>query len=186
MWPRLGISRSSLYYQAKPRLSRADRSQDEVIIVACGEKPAYGYRRVSWWLRRKQGARVNGKRVLRVMRERGLLVTPRRLRARREKEWGRVMAEAPNQVWQSDMTKVWAGANVGWAYLVSVIDCCTREIVGWELSLRCRTQEATRIGRDKTLKHGIVASALLITTGEGAEDPADWADWELWLDELST
>jgi hypothetical protein len=27
------------------------------------------------------------------------------------------------------MTKLWAGANVGWAYLVSVIDCCTREIV---------------------------------------------------------
>jgi transposase InsO family protein len=33
------------------------------------------------------------------------------------------------------MTKVWAGPSVGWAYLVSVIDCCTREIVGWDLSL---------------------------------------------------
>ena len=39
------------------------------------------------------------------------------------------------------MTKVWAGPSVGWAYLVSVIDCCTREIVGWDLSLRCRTDE---------------------------------------------
>jgi transposase-like protein len=47
-----------------------------------------------------------------------------------------------NQLWQTDMTKVWAGASVGWAYLVSVIDCCTRDIVGWDLSLRCRTQEA--------------------------------------------
>ena len=138
----VGISRSSLYYQSKPRVSRADRSQDELIIVACGDKPAYGYRRVAWWLWRKQGVTVNGKRVLRVMRERGLLVAPRRLRARRQKEWGRVIAEASNQVWQSDMTKVWAGANVGWAYLVSVIDRCTRELLGWDLSLRCRTQEA--------------------------------------------
>jgi putative transposase len=32
---------------------------------------------------------VNQKRVLRVMRERGLLVRSRRLRARRKKEWGR-------------------------------------------------------------------------------------------------
>ncbi len=48
----------------------------------------------------------------------------------------------PNHVWQSDMTKVWAGPSVGWAYLVAVIDCCTREIVGWDLSLRCRTEEA--------------------------------------------
>jgi hypothetical protein len=35
---------------------------------------------------------VNRKRVLRVMRERGLLVRSRRLRARRKKEWGRVEA----------------------------------------------------------------------------------------------
>lgn len=39
----------------------------------------------------------------------------------------------PNHVWQSDMTKIWAGPSVGWVYLVSVIDCCTCEIVGWDL-----------------------------------------------------
>jgi putative transposase len=168
----IGISRSSLYYQAKPRVSRANRSQDEVIIAACGDKPAYGYRRVSWWLWRKQGVTVNGKRVLRVMRERGLLVAPRRLRARRKKEWGRVMAEAPNQVWQSDMTKVWAGANVGWAYLVSVIDCCTREIVGWDLSLRCRTQEAIAAVERAVLEamaDGSRGSGLVLTTDNGTQ-----------------
>ena len=56
--------------------------------MACGEKLAYGYRRVAWWLQRKQGLRVNRKRVLRVMRERGLLVRSRRLRARQKKESG--------------------------------------------------------------------------------------------------
>jgi putative transposase len=138
----LMISRSSLYYQKKPHASRADRRWDEQIISACGEKAAYGYRRIAWWMQRKEKLRVNGKRVLRVMRERGLLVRPRRLRARRKKEWGRVEAAAPNQIWQSDMTKVWAGPNLGWAYMVDVIDCCTREIVGWDLSRRCRTEEA--------------------------------------------
>ncbi|HUZ95594.1 MAG TPA: IS3 family transposase [Edaphobacter sp.] len=105
----LAISRSSLYYRKKPRGSRADRTYDEQIVVACGEKPAYGYRRVAWWLRRKENLPVNRKRVLRVMRERGLLVRSRRLRARRRKEWGRVEAAGPNQIWQSDMTKIWAG-----------------------------------------------------------------------------
>ena len=138
----LDISRSSLYYRKQPRESRADRRYDEQIVVACGEKPAYGYRRVAWWLRRKENLPVNRKRVLRVMRERGLLVRSRRLRARRKKEWGRVEAAEPNQIWQSDMTKIWAGPTVGWAYLVSVIDCCTREIVSWNLSHRCRTEEA--------------------------------------------
>jgi putative transposase len=74
----LTISRSSLYYRKKPRGSRADRKWDEQMVQACGEKTAYGYRRVTWWLRRKEGLHVNRKRVLRVMR------------ARRKKEWGRV------------------------------------------------------------------------------------------------
>lgn len=67
----LAISRSSLYYRKKPRGSRADRTYDEQIVMACGEKLAYGYRRVTWWLQRKRGLAVNRKRVLRVMRERG-------------------------------------------------------------------------------------------------------------------
>jgi transposase InsO family protein len=66
---------------------------------------------VAWWLRRKENLVVNRKRVLRVMRERGLLVRSRRLRARRKKEWGRVEAAEPNQIWQSDMTKIWATDN---------------------------------------------------------------------------
>ena len=70
----LTISRSSLYYRKKQRGSRADRTYDEQIVMACGEKLAYGYRRVAWWLQRKKGLAVNRKRVLRVMRERGLLV----------------------------------------------------------------------------------------------------------------
>jgi hypothetical protein len=37
-------------------------------------QPAYGYLRVAWWLRRKESLSVNRKRILRVMRERGLLV----------------------------------------------------------------------------------------------------------------
>ena len=168
----LVISRSSLYYRKKARGSRADRSYDEQIVEACGEKPAYGYRRVTWWLRRKEGLGLNGKRVLRVMRERGLLVRSRRLRARRKKEWGRVEASQPNQIWQSDMTKIWAGPAIGWAYLVSVIDCCTREIVGWNLSHRCRTEEALDAVEQAVLNRlpaGSRESDLVLTTDNGTQ-----------------
>ena len=57
----LAISRSNLYYRQQPRGSRADRSRDREIILAYGEKPAYGYRRVVWWLERKQELVLNGK-----------------------------------------------------------------------------------------------------------------------------
>lgn len=168
----IGVSRSSLYYRSRGRTGHADRRVDDVIVEACGEKPVYGYRRVGWWLRRKRGVVVNGKRVLRVMRERGLLVTPRRLRARRRKDWSRIIAERPNQIWQADMTKVWAGATVGWAYLVSVIDCCTRDIVGWDLSLHCRTQEAiAAVERAvlETMAAGPRGSNLVLNTDNGTQ-----------------
>lgn len=168
----LALSRSSLYYRKQPRSSRADRRGDGQIVLACGEKPAYGYRRVTWWLRRKEGLVVNRKRVLRVMRERGLLVRSRRLRARRRKEWGRVEASRPNQVWQADLTKVWAGPTVGWAYLVSVIDCCTREIVGWNLSNRCRTDEALAAIEQAVLERlpaGSRGAGLTLTTDNGTQ-----------------
>ena len=168
----LAISRSSLYYRRKLRVSRADRSCDEQIVAACGEKPYYGYRRVTLWMRSNTDLRVNRKRVLRVMRERGLLIRPRRLRARRKKEWGRVEAASPNQIWQSDMTKVWAGPGAGWAYLVSAIDCCTREIVGWHLSRRCRTVDALEALLPAVLERfpaGSRDAGLTLTTDNGTQ-----------------
>jgi putative transposase len=168
----LEISRSSLYYRARPRGSRADRSQDQRIVEACGEKPAYGYRRVAWWLGRQHGVVVNAKRVLRVMRERELLVRRRRFQVSRRKDWGKVEAPQPNHVWQSDMTKVWAGPGTGWAYLVSVIDCCTRQIVGWDLSRRCRSEEAlTALQRAvlEALPQGSRGTGLTLTTDNGTQ-----------------
>ena len=140
--------------------------------MACEEKLARGYRRVAWWLQRNKGLLVNRKRVLRVMRERGLLVRSRRLRARRRKEWGRVEASAPNQIWQSDMTKIWAGPAVGWACLVSVIDCCTREIMGWNLSHRSRTEDALAAVEQAVLARlpeGSREANVMLTTDNGTQ-----------------
>ncbi len=119
----LAISRSSLYHKKRAHTSRANRSEDARTVAACGEKPAYGYRRVAWWLHRKQGLAINGKHVLRIMQERGLLVHQGRYRVSRRKDWSRVDAPEPNRVWQSDIIKVWARPSTGWLYLVSVIDC---------------------------------------------------------------
>jgi putative transposase len=52
-----------------------------------------------------------------------------------------VGAVQPNQLWEPDLTKIWPGPTVAWAYLVSVIDCHLREIVSWNPSNRCRTGE---------------------------------------------
>ena len=90
---------------------------------------------------RKLRRAVNRKRVLRVMRERGLIQRRRRLDRRRRP--GFVAVTRPDELWHLDMTSVWV-AEHGWCYLMAATDCCTREIVGWHLELRCRATEAIR------------------------------------------
>jgi transposase InsO family protein len=83
---------------------------------------------------RDLGQRVNRKRVQRLMREHRLLQRHRPLGRRRRPGFFRV--ERPDQLWHMDMTSVWV-AEHGWRYLNAIIDCCTREICGWALDVRC-------------------------------------------------
>jgi hypothetical protein len=46
-----------------------------------------------------------------------------------------------------------------------------------QLSTGPRTEEGKGRSRQNALKHGILASALLITAGEGAEDPAEFTEF---------
>jgi len=43
-------------------------------------------------------------------------------------------AAKPNQIWLSDVTFI--DTAEGWLYLASILDLCTRKIVGWEMSDR--------------------------------------------------
>jgi len=56
--------------------------------------------------------------------------------------------------------------------LESVIDCCTREIVGWNLSHRCRTEEAVAAVEQAVLNRlsaGSRESDLILTTDNGTQ-----------------
>jgi len=85
------------------------------------------------------GAPVNRKRVQRIMRSHRLLQPVRGLDRRCRPGFFRVTR--PDELWHMDMTKVWTAAH-GWVYLHVIVDCCTREVVGWNVELRGRTNEA--------------------------------------------
>jgi len=124
-----------------------------------------GYRMVCAFVRRKLGVAVNRKRVLRVMRERKLIQRPRPLERRKRPRFFRV--ERPRQLWQLDMTSVWV-AEHGWCYLNAIIDCCTREIVAWQLSLRCRADEAIAVVERAVAAHGIEPGELTLGSDNGS------------------
>ena len=85
----------------------------------------------------------------------------------------------------ADMTNIWAGPTVGWAYLVSVIDCCTREIVGWNLSHRCRTEDALGAVEQAVLARrpeGSREANIMLTTDNGTQftSSPSWRRWGAW------
>ena len=51
------------------------------------------------------------------------------------------VAQTPDERWATDLCRVWTGRD-GWASLAVVIDCYTREILGWHLSRSAKSSTA--------------------------------------------
>jgi putative transposase len=167
----LRISRQALYRVPRPR-KPADAARrppvddvERAIVEVAERNPTDGYRLVTAWVCRQLGRAVNRKRVLRVMRERKLI--QRRTHEPHRRRPGFFQVERPGQLWHLDMTSVWV-AEHGWVYLNAIIDCCTREIVGWQLSLRCRAIEAIAVIEAAVLEQGILAGTLTLGTDNGS------------------
>ncbi len=77
------------------------------------------------------------------MRLNGWTMRQRRAGRRPRVEVFPSIAAHPNQRWASDIVMVNCG-NDGWHAFVPVIDCCTREILGWALESTARTKTAER------------------------------------------
>lgn len=133
---RLGISRSSLYYQSKLKIR--DQCLKEQILAALSQHPSYGHRRLAMHLGR------NRKCILRVMKKFG--IKPYRRRGRRPckpcdlgknplniANWAKVLCPLKrNVLWASDFTYFWFHGRF-W-YLATIIDIYSREIVGLSFS----------------------------------------------------
>jgi putative transposase len=124
-----GVSRSVVEYQAR----RADDGAlRERIQHWAREKPRYGYRRIHVLLRR-EGYRVNRKRVYRVYREEQLSV--RRKKRKQVAAAPRValpVPNRPNERWSMDfMADTLADSRTFRTF--NVVDDCTRECVAIEV-----------------------------------------------------
>ena len=131
----------------------------------------YGYRRIHALLKRS-GTSLNRKTVLRIMREQGLTQPKVWRRPMRPKRVEKMRPQAPNQGWQIDMTSFQL-AGLRTLFLVVIIDCCTRQIMGWTLSNRCRAKEWTAAVRQALEAAGIddkeKAKGLTLRSDNGAQ-----------------
>jgi putative transposase len=140
----MGLSRSAYYYRLQQgskeaKKEEADlRDRIEQIVVEHGR---YGYRRVTYQLRR-EGYKVNHKRVARMMREQSLgCQIKRRWVKTTDSDHGyriypnlikELEVKGRNQVWVADITYI--RILTGFLYLAVVLDLFSRKVIGWAIS----------------------------------------------------
>jgi putative transposase len=168
MAKKLGISRSSLYYQ--PKLPDRDEEVKHQIEAVLTENPEYGHKRIAIELK------LNKKRILRVMKK--FNIKPRRRKVKKpfkREDVGNEPSSFPNVsltlcplregvVWASDFTYLYFQGR--FFYLATIIDVCTREIVGYHLSRHHQSSLVLQALEDALSKH---KAPMFIHSGQGSE-----------------
>ena len=165
-----GISRQAIYRPITTRPAAAGpgkgRPGDDRIVEVARANPTDGTRMVAALASRELGEAVNRKRAQRVMRAHKLLQPTRSLDRRRRPGYFRVTR--PDELWHMDMTKVWTAAH-GWVYLHVIVDCCTREVVGWTVDVRTRSEEAIGCVEGALLARNVSPGVLVLGTDNGSQ-----------------
>ncbi len=133
----------------------------------------FGYRRI-WALLRRDNVIVNKKTVRLIMKDMGLSRPKFWHKPHRPKRVDKMLPDQPNQGWQIDMTSFQL-SDLTPLFLVTVIDCGTREIVGYTLDRRCRAGEWTSALRTALESRGLMDKAackeldLVIRSDNGSQ-----------------
>lgn len=119
-----------------------------------------GHRKVWARLRVLDGLRVGRKRVLRLMRENGLL-SPHRQHARAgEAHDGRITTDAPNFMWGTDATQI-PTVQDGKVWLFAVVEHWNAEAMGWHVAkIGDRYAAAQAVGMAVKTVFGAVAAGI--------------------------
>jgi transposase InsO family protein len=151
------VSRSAFYDWVATASEANDAVWDEAILanrifdVWKRSRGRYGAPRVTAQLGR-QGRCVNHKRVERLMAELGIAGKCGRRKVRTtirdpkakpaadlvERDFVR---DRPDQLWLGDLTYI--PTDEGWLYVASVLDACSRRLLGWSIADHMRTQICT-------------------------------------------
>jgi putative transposase len=140
-----GVSRAAYYAWVK-RLDQADPDGERMEQIQEAYEQShrtYGYRRITLWLQKQKGIRINHKTVLRLMNKLNIHSVARRRKVFRKMAKTEIyhhydnllnqefVASQPNQKWVTDVTYI--ATRQGWAYLSTIQDLFDGFIVSHQL-----------------------------------------------------
>lgn len=158
------VPRRTVYYKPTKAAPRVQERFEKPIKEMIDQDPSYGYRTVVGLLN------FNKNTVQRIFQIRGWQVKQRAIGFRPRVQAMPSVAQAPNERWATDLCRIWTGRD-GWTSLAIVIDCYTRQILGWHLSRSAKATtaesalEQALINRYGTL--GRVTSPFLLRSDNG-------------------
>jgi transposase InsO family protein len=179
----LGVSRAGYYRHLATEEARVTRRAEEKRTVAeiwgihAEHGGAYGAPRVHAELRAR-GHRINRKRVTRLMRINQIVGRHLR-RKKRTTIADRTAAPVPDLVmrdftadtlntrWCGDITYIAVGST--WLYLATVIDICSRKVVGWSIADHMRTSLVTDAIEMAVAARGARVRGVVFHTDTGAQ-----------------
>ena len=123
-----GIARRTFYYRAQRSAPKVNEHLAARVKRIIDDLPYAGYRTVAWLLGENKNT------IQRLFQLKGWQVRKRRSGARPRVQVLPSVASRPNERWATDLARVWCGPVHRWCALTIVMDCCTREALGWRLS----------------------------------------------------
>ena len=139
------VARSTYYsilnHKASNREIENKILKSKIFKIYCDNRKVYGCIKITHILQNEGYPKLSANRVSRLMKELGIKsLTIRKFRNYHNKQAQHSKlknlanqnfhARKPNQIWLSDITYIHTVKH-GWTYLASVLDVCTRKIVGY-------------------------------------------------------
>jgi putative transposase len=167
----LNISRSLMYYKPKAESALNERLMkhiDRYFLL----HPYYGVERMTDYLNKDLGYRVNEKRVRRlykIMNLKTIYATPKTTIGDPAKYkypylLRNLAITAPNQVWQTDITYI--PMFRGFMYMAAIIDVYSRKILGWSISNTMSAKWCVELLEDTIKQHG---KPTIFNTDQGVQ-----------------
>lgn len=177
----LVTDRSNYYLWTRAQVSRDEREREERDLLALVREvhtayPAYGAERITRELKR-QGLEVGRRRVAGLMREHGIAGITRRKRRSLTKP-DRAAAVVPDLI-RREFSAPMPGLKLvgdiscfptgeGWVYLATVLDLCSRELIGFAVAPHMR---ASLVVEAISTAHraGLLAGNAIMHTDRGSQ-----------------
>lgn len=130
-----------------------------------------GYRKLSRYINREHGIKINHKKVYRLCKENNLLLPAnKKKKAKRTRACINRIIDCPNRLWEFDIKYGFIHGENRFFYLLTFVDVFSRKVVGYYMGLSCKANDLVFTLNDALMREGIEDhNELMIRSDNGSQ-----------------